>query len=91
MHPTQRARLHQQQRIRSHATISNSYAFFNLFTGSEFLDPVESLLPEHREWLFPPTETLSMFLAQAVSAGCSCQSTVNDASIKRLMSWSANP
>jgi hypothetical protein len=86
MHPTQRTCLHQQQRIRSHATSSDSYAFFNLRTGPEFLDPVESLLPAHRERLFPPTETLSMFLAQAMSADRSCQSTVNDASIKRLMS-----
>jgi len=60
-------------------------AFFNLLAGTEFLDPVESLLPAHRKQLFPPTETLSMFLAQAMSADRSCQSTVNDASIRRLM------
>ena len=49
MHPTQRACLHQQQRVRSHAASSDSYAFFNLLTDSEFLNPVESLLPAHRE------------------------------------------
>jgi hypothetical protein len=84
MHPTKRACLH-QQRIRSHAASSDSYTFFNLLTGPEFLDQAESLLPEHRERLFPPTETLSMFLAQAMSADRSCQSAVNDASIKRLV------
>jgi len=85
MHATQRACLHQQQRIRSHATSSDSYAFFNLLTGSEFLEPVESLLPGHRERLFPPTETLSMYLAQAMSADRSCQKAVDDAAINRLM------
>jgi hypothetical protein len=85
MHPTQRACLHQQQRIRSHATSSDSYAFFNLLTDSEFLNPVESLLPAHRERLFPPTETLSMFLAQAMNADRSCQKAVDDAAIKRLV------
>jgi hypothetical protein len=85
MHPNQRACLHQQQRVRRHATSSDSYAFFNLLTGPAFLAPVESLLPEHRERLFPPTETLSMFLAQAMSADRSCQKAVDDAAIKRLM------
>jgi len=35
-------------------------------------------LPAHRERLFPPTETLSMFMAQALSADRSCQKAVND-------------
>ena len=73
MHPSQRACIHQQKRLSSHAAISDSYAFFNLLTGPECLEEVESLLPEHRERLFPPTETLSMFLAQAMSADRSCQ------------------
>jgi len=85
MHPNQRASLHQQQRVRSRAANSDSYTFFNLLTGPEFLDQVEALLPEHRERLFPPTETLSMFLAQALAADRSCQKAVDDAAIKRLM------
>jgi hypothetical protein len=85
MHPTQRACLHQQQRVLSHATSCDSYTFFNLLTGPAFLGPVESLLPAHRERLFPPTETLSMFLAQAMSADRSCQKAVDDAAIKRLV------
>ena len=84
MHPNQRACLHQQQRVCRHAANSDSYAFFNLLTGPELLEPVEALLPEHRERLFPPTETLSMFLAQAMSADRSCQQAVNEAAIKRL-------
>ena len=85
MHPTRRAQAHQRNRIRTHAAHSDSYAFFDLLTGPELLDQVEMLLPEHRERIFPPTETLSMFLAQAMSADRSCQSAVNDAAIKRLI------
>ena len=85
MHSTQRARLHQQQRVRSCGANSDSYAFFNLLTGAELLERVESLLLKHRERLFPPTETLSMFLAQALSADRSCQKAVDEAAIKRLM------
>ena len=85
MHPSQRAYKHQQKRVNRHATSSDSYAFFNLLTGPALLEQIESLMPEHRERLFPPTETLSMFLAQAMSADRSCQKAVDDAAIKRLM------
>lgn len=84
MNRTCRAITHQQKRIRQHAMNSDSFSFFNLLTSPELLDQVESLLPEHRERLFPPTETLSMFLTQALSADRSCQRTVNEAVIKRL-------
>ncbi len=84
MHRTHHAATLQQKRIRKHAANSDSYEFFNLLTGPELLDQVESLLPEHRERLFPPTETLSMFLAQALSADRSCQRAVNEAAVKRL-------
>jgi hypothetical protein len=85
MHPSQHVRLQQQKIVSRRAKNSDSYEFFNLITGPEFLDRVESLLPEHRERLFPPTETLSMFLAQAMSADRSCQKAVDDAAIKRLV------
>jgi hypothetical protein len=74
----------QQQRVRFQARNSDAYGFFNLLTGPELFDKVESLLPQHRERLFPPTETLSMFLAQALSADRSCQKAVDEAAIKRL-------
>ena len=83
MHPNPSAQA-QQQRIRKHASNSDAYSFFNLLTSPELLVQVESLLPEHRERLFPPTETLSMFLAQALSADGSCQKAVNDVAVKRL-------
>jgi hypothetical protein len=84
VHPNPSACMWQQRRIREHARDSDAYAFFNLLTGPELLDQVESLLPQHRERLFPPTETLSMFLAQALSADRSCQKAVNDTAMRRL-------
>jgi hypothetical protein len=86
MHPTRSAQVHQQRRIRDRASNSDSYDFFNMLTSPELLDQVEVLLPDHRERLFPPTETLSMFLAQALSSDRSCQRAVTDAAIKRLLS-----
>lgn len=74
----------QQHRIRHYASASDAFSFFNQLTGPELLDTVESTLPKHRERLFPPTETLSMFLAQALKPDRSCQNIVNDAAIKRL-------
>ncbi len=85
MHPSQRTHIQQQKRISCHAKSCDSYEFFNLPTGPEFLDRVETILPEHRERLFPPTETLSMCLAQAMSVDRSCQKAVDDAAIKRLV------
>lgn len=84
MNRTHPAATLQQKCLRQHAANSDSFSFFNLLTSPELLDQVESLLPEHRERLFPPTETLSMFLAQALSADRSCQRAVNDVAVKRL-------
>lgn len=84
MYPNPHLRV-QQQQIRRRANHSDAYAFFNLLTGPQLFDKVESLLPEHRERLFPPTEVLSMFLSQALSADRSCQRAVNEAAVKRLV------
>jgi hypothetical protein len=75
----------QQQRVRAQVKDGDAYAFFNLLTGPELFDQVESLLPPHRERRFPPTETLSMFLSQALSADRSCQKAVDEAAIQRLV------
>lgn len=74
-----------QRRVRERARNSDAYAFFNLLTGPELFDQVESLMPPHRERQFPPTETLSMFLAQALSADRSCQKVVDEAAVRRLI------
>ncbi|MGB5742876.1 MAG: IS4 family transposase, partial [Sedimenticolaceae bacterium] len=84
MHATHRATA-VQQRVHRHLGNADAYAMFNLLTGPELFDRVEALVPEHRERLFPPTETLSMFLAQALSADGSCRQVVNDAMVKRVV------
>lgn len=85
MYPSQHVAKRQQQRVLQHVDNTDSYAMFNLLTGPRLLDRVEALLPNHRERSFPPTETLSMFLAQALSTDGSCRQVVNDAAVKRLV------
>ena len=77
MHPS-RSVLSQQQRIRHYAQASDAFCFFKQLTSPELFDALEAALPEHRERLFPPTETLSMFMAQTMKADRSCQSIVNE-------------
>jgi len=77
MHPSHHAAARQRQLVRCHAADTDAYAFFNVLTGPQLLDGIEALLPKHRERLFPPTETLSMFLAQVLSADGSCRQAVN--------------
>jgi hypothetical protein len=85
MHPSQRPSSGQQARVSHYAGNADSYAFFNLLTGPQLLERVEAQLPAHRERRFPPTETLSMFLAQVLSADGSCQQVLNDSLVKRVM------
>lgn len=85
MHPSQRRGTGQQKRVSHYASNADSYAMFNLLTGPQLWDRVEALLPEHRERLFPPTATLSMFMAQALSADRSCRQAVDDAMVKRVI------
>lgn len=74
----------QQNLVKKHAQKSDSYNFFNLLTGPQLFSTVEDLLPEYRERRFPPTETLSLFLAQAMSSDSSCQNIVNELAVQRV-------
>ena len=85
MHSNSRAFSPQRRRVQRHARASGAYSFFNLLTGPELFEKVESLLPEHRERLFPPTETLSIFLAQALNADRSCQKAVDETAVRRVV------
>jgi Transposase DDE domain len=80
-----RSALSQQHRVRHYAAANDALDFFNMLTSPALLDTLEASLPEHRERLFPPTETLSMFLAQALKPDRSCQGIVDDAAVKRLI------
>lgn len=57
--------------------------FFNALTGLELLEITEEHLPEHRERLFPPTVTLSIFMGQTLNADGSCQQAVNGWAVRR--------
>jgi hypothetical protein len=64
-------------RIESKAESTGAVDFFNILTSDELLQTTEELLPEHRERLYPPTVTLSMFMRQTLEADGSCQKAVN--------------
>lgn len=67
MHPTQHLINTQQKCRQLQRRHRDCYQVFNLLTSDALVDTVEALLPPHRERLFPPTETLAMFITQALS------------------------
>lgn len=85
MYATPRRSGAQQKLIASHRSTSHCQSVFNLLTSDLLFDQLEAHLPNHRERLFPPTETLSMFIAQAMNTDRSCQHIVNQASMQRLI------
>jgi len=80
-----RSALSKQHRVLRYAATNDAFGFFNVLTSPELLDMLEASLPDHRERLSPPTETLSMFLAQGLKPDCSCQGIVDDSAVKRLI------
>ena len=84
MHSTHEARPHQQHRVEHHARHLHAYDFFNLLTGVALLEQVDQHLPPHRERLYPPTETLSLFMAQTLNPDRACQHIVNQYAVDRL-------
>lgn len=85
MHHTFSIARTQQRFIQSQRFESDCQSTFNLLTSDLLLEEVEKRLPEHRERLFPPTETLAMFITQTLSADRSCQHVVNQAAVQRLV------
>jgi len=71
-----RSRQH-QDRIGRQIRQARAVDFFNLLTGAELLEMTEAHLPEHRERLYPPTVTLSMFMKQSLALDRSCQRAVD--------------
>lgn len=83
MHDTHEVGRHQQRRVAEHASRVHAYDFFNLLTGDALLDKVEQHLPPHRERLYPPTDTLSLFMAQSLNPDSACQQVVNQHAVDR--------
>ena len=78
MNRNARSALHQRRSsIGRRARATQAVEFFNVLTSPELLATTEALLPEHRERLYPPTVTLSMFMRQVLEADGSCQKAVN--------------
>lgn len=84
MHSTHETLSHQQHRVEHHARHLHAYDFFNLLTGDALLEQVDRHLPPHRERLYPPTETLSLFMAQTLNPDRACQHTVNRYAVDRI-------
>lgn len=78
-------RAQQQKSIRRYVDASQAVDFFNILTGPELLDTTEAHLPAHRERLYPPTVTLSMFMRQALNEDGSCQRAVNHWAAQRAV------
>lgn len=74
----------QRRQIEKQVRQSHSVDFFNMLTGSALLDTVDELLPDHRERLYSPIDTLSLFMAQTLSADSSCQAVVDRYSVERV-------
>lgn len=66
-----------RKHIRRRAERLEAVDFFNALTSAELLEQTEAYLPEHRERLYPPTVTLSMFMKQVLNEDGSCQKAVN--------------
>lgn len=84
MHTSQKRVHSQQKHIAQRAQKTNAYTFFNILSSPQLLDVVEHHLPPHRERLYTPTTTLSLFLAQAMNTDASCQNTVNHHVVERV-------
>jgi hypothetical protein len=77
------AHRHQQQikKIKK----NEPHAFLNLLSSPEICVIIEKSLPKYRQRLFCPTETLSIFLTQALSEDRSCQKAVNDYAVNKVV------
>lgn len=85
MHHTADAIRAQRRLIHTERHNSDCLGIFNLLTSDLLFDEIESLLPQHRERCFPPTETLAMFVSQSLNSDRSCQQIVNQAAVQRLL------
>ena len=52
----------ERKRIGRRAQSTEAVEFFNVLTSPELLETIDAQSPEHRERLYPPTVTLSMFM-----------------------------
>jgi hypothetical protein len=73
--------IHLSQQNKIHLLANNTHAvdFLALLSDDELALTIENNLPNnHRERIYTPTKTLSMFLAQTLNEDRSCSKAVND-------------
>jgi hypothetical protein len=69
----------QQKKIRHLANNTYAVDFLALLSDDELALTIENNLPSnHRERIYTPTKTLSMFLAQTLNKDRSCSKAAND-------------
>jgi len=84
MNTNQKLKQVQQKSIQTQIHKTDAYSFFNLLTSPQLLSVVDECSPDHRERIYTPTTTLSLFLAQAMNADSSCQNAVDRHAVERV-------
>lgn len=84
MNPNCRSAQAQRRRVQQRLRVVHAYDFFNVLTDPTLLDVVDQQSPPHRERLFSPTTTLSLFMAQTLNADASCQATMDRHAVERI-------
>ncbi len=72
-----------QSKIQIHA--KNTYApdFLELLSGNQLSSVIEDNIPQYREHIYTPMQTLSMFLSQTLNDDRSCSKAVTEMIIQR--------
>ena len=83
--------LTQQTKIKNHAKNITVIDFLELLSNDELRSIVEDNIPKYREQIYTPTQTLSMFLAQALNDDRSCNKAVNDLIIQQQLQENRRP
>ncbi|WP_281649227.1 IS4 family transposase, partial [Parendozoicomonas sp. Alg238-R29] len=74
----------QQQRLQTYAASTTVDTFCRLLETPD----MATTLPAHRERIYPPIKTLSMFMAQALGTDRSCQNAVNNLAVHKAVQHS---
>ena len=72
--------IHDSQKNKLHHFAKNTDAahFLEVLSNQELANTIENHTPGHRDRIYPPLKTLSMFIAQALSEDRSCSKAVID-------------
>ena len=72
--------IHDSQKNKLHHFAKNTDAahFLDVLSNKELENTIENHTPEHRNRVYPPLKTLSMFIAQALNEDRSCSKAVTD-------------